>query len=46
MGISVTAALGILRTLHGNERRLADLVPADYVVNAIIAAAWNVATTK
>lgn len=41
-GILVGAALGVMRTLHGNERNKADVVPADYVINSAIAAAWNV----
>lgn len=45
-GILLAVALGLMRSLNGNENHLADVVPADYVINSAIAAAWNVATTK
>lgn len=40
------AALGVIRTLHGDENLIADVVPADYVISTIVAAAWHVGTTK
>ncbi|KAF2904474.1 hypothetical protein ILUMI_01714 [Ignelater luminosus] len=41
-GVIAGAGLGIIRTLHCKPNNLADLVPADYVINAFIAAAWEV----
>ncbi|XP_068621731.1 fatty acyl-CoA reductase wat-like [Battus philenor] len=41
-GVAVGSATGILRTLQCNERVTADLVPVDYVVNCLIAAAASV----
>lgn len=41
-GILIGAALGVMRTLHGDERNRADVVPADYVINSAIVAAWNI----
>ncbi|KAK9879057.1 hypothetical protein WA026_003872 [Henosepilachna vigintioctopunctata] len=40
-GLIVFALLGILRTGHGNPDTISDLVPVDYVVNCIIAAAYQ-----
>ncbi|KAJ8939201.1 hypothetical protein NQ318_019442 [Aromia moschata] len=45
-GILLGVALGLLRTLHGNSKNRADMVPADYVVNSCLAAIWDVATMK
>ncbi|KRT82732.1 hypothetical protein AMK59_3371, partial [Oryctes borbonicus] len=44
--ILLGAALGLLRSLHGNCENVADLVPADFVINAFIAAAWDVAKSE
>lgn len=43
-GIAVGAAVGLLRTLHCEPDNLADLVPVDYLVNAMIVAGWNIGT--
>ncbi|XP_012288352.1 fatty acyl-CoA reductase wat [Orussus abietinus] len=45
-GIVFGAAIGILRTLHCNSTNKADIVPADFVINGIIAAAWDIAESK
>ncbi|CAH0548643.1 unnamed protein product [Brassicogethes aeneus] len=45
-GVFYGAALGLIRTLHGKKENCAELVPADYVVNSVLAAAWDVATMK
>jgi len=36
--------MGILRTMHCNPDMMADIVPADMVINVMIASAWDVAT--
>lgn len=46
VGITLGAAMGVMRTLHGDENLIADIVPSDYVINNIIAAAWHVGTTR
>lgn len=46
VGVLLGAAMGVMRTLYGDENLTADIVPADYVINTIIAAAWHVGTTK
>lgn len=45
-GVIAGAGLGLIRTLHCKPNNLADLVPADYVINAFIAAAWEVSKQK
>lgn len=45
-GVAYGAAMGLLRSLHCIETNLADLIPADYVVNTAVAAAWDVASIK
>ncbi|CAH0713000.1 unnamed protein product, partial [Brenthis ino] len=42
-GVVVGAAVGLLHVLHCNSQVVADLVPGDYVVNGVIAAAWKTA---
>lgn len=43
-GVVVGAGMGILRTMHCDPDMIADLVPADMVINVMIASAWDVAT--
>jgi len=43
-GVVLGAGMGILRTMHCNPDMMADIVPADMVINAMIASAWDVAT--
>lgn len=45
-GVTVGAAMGMLRTLHCDSNVLADLIPVDLVINATIALAWDTAQTK
>ncbi|KAK2588427.1 hypothetical protein KPH14_004426 [Odynerus spinipes] len=42
-GVAVGAAYGILRTLHCQKNLVADIIPADIVINNIIVAAWDTA---
>ncbi|CAH0712903.1 unnamed protein product, partial [Brenthis ino] len=41
--VLVTGGLGLLHSLHCNPQAIADMVPGDYVINGIIAAAWKTA---
>lgn len=43
-GVVLGAGMGILRTMHCNPDMMADIVPADMVINVMIASAWDVAT--
>ncbi|KAJ8921126.1 hypothetical protein NQ315_013596 [Exocentrus adspersus] len=45
-GILIGVAVGLLRTLHGRKENRAEMVPADYVINSCLAAAWDVASIK
>lgn len=45
-GVAVGAALGVLRTLHCKESVIADIIPADYIINNIIVAAWHTAQER
>ncbi|XP_072379073.1 fatty acyl-CoA reductase wat-like [Diabrotica undecimpunctata] len=45
-GVLLGAALGVLRVMQLKKTNNADLVPADFVVNSSIAAAWDVACAK
>ncbi|CAG9794397.1 unnamed protein product [Diatraea saccharalis] len=42
-GVVVGAAVGLIHTIHCEPKAVADLVPADMVVNACIASAWKTA---
>jgi fatty acyl-CoA reductase len=39
--IPLGASLGMMRTSYADRKKVADIVPVDMVVNAIIAAAWE-----
>ncbi|XP_043486008.1 fatty acyl-CoA reductase wat-like [Polistes fuscatus] len=43
IGIAVESATGVLHTLYCNENFICNIIPVDYVVKNIIAAAWDVA---
>lgn len=43
-GVVAGAGMGILRTMHCDPDMIADVVPADMVINVMIATAWDVAT--
>ncbi|XP_044763431.1 fatty acyl-CoA reductase wat-like [Coccinella septempunctata] len=45
-GVMVGAALGVLRTLQGRKENIAEMIPADYVINAGLAVMWAVAETR
>lgn len=45
-GLVAGAALGLIRSLHVDKDCIASIVPCDYVINATIAAAWDIATNK
>lgn len=40
-GILTACALGLLRSLHLKKEYIGDIVPADFVSNTILAAAWD-----
>lgn len=40
-GVTVTAGVGLLRTLHCDGNKAADMVPVDYTVNAMIVASYK-----
>uniref|UniRef100_A0A1B0G363 Fatty acyl-CoA reductase n=1 Tax=Glossina morsitans morsitans TaxID=37546 RepID=A0A1B0G363_GLOMM len=42
-GLCTWSARGLIRCIYGNSRCLANMVPADYCVNAMIGTAWDVA---
>ncbi|EZA62096.1 hypothetical protein DMN91_007880 [Ooceraea biroi] len=46
VGIVAGSALGLLRTLHCVPENNAEIVPADYVISQIVAAAWDTANRK
>ena len=41
-GLCVGTARGFVHAIYGNSRKKANLVPADYCVNAMIASAWDI----
>lgn len=41
-GICAGVARGLVHAIYGNSKKKANLVPADYCVNAVISAAWDV----
>jgi fatty acyl-CoA reductase len=41
-GIVVGAGLGLLHTMHCDTEKIADIIPADFVINNIIVASWHV----
>lgn len=45
-GVLLGVALGLIRCLYCKQENLADMVPADFVVNCALAAAWEVGTRK
>ncbi|XP_015189305.1 PREDICTED: putative fatty acyl-CoA reductase CG5065 [Polistes dominula] len=45
-GVVFGSSKGILRTLYCDKDLTIDMIPADYVVNNIIAAAWDVAQKR
>ncbi|XP_043271883.1 fatty acyl-CoA reductase wat-like isoform X2 [Venturia canescens] len=45
-GVVIGAGMGLLRTLHCESTNIADMIPADYVINNTIAAAWGIESTR
>lgn len=45
-GVLMGAVVGLIRTFHCDPNNLTDMVPADFVVNSAIAAAWDLGSTK
>lgn len=45
-GVVTGAGLGVLRILHINNKLKANIVPADFVVNATVGLAWHTAMEK
>lgn len=45
-GITLGSAMGLVRTLRVDKKLKVDIVPVDWVVNAAIASAWNLADNK
>lgn len=43
-GVVAGAAVGLVRVLHIEPSKKANVVPCDFVVNAAIASAWSVGT--
>lgn len=41
-GVAVGAGMGLLRSLHCDRTNVADIIPADYVINNIIVAGWDI----
>ena len=40
-GVVAGAGIGLLRTLHCEKDNIADIIPADYVINNIVVAGWD-----
>eukprot|EP01119_Soliformovum_irregulare_P011684 TRINITY_DN2952_c0_g1_i1.p1 TRINITY_DN2952_c0_g1~~TRINITY_DN2952_c0_g1_i1.p1 ORF type:complete len:572 (-),score=151.65 TRINITY_DN2952_c0_g1_i1:42-1637(-) len=45
-GLFLAVGMGALRVMHGSSNNVADFIPVDIVVNAIIASAWRHATDR
>ncbi|KAL3271475.1 hypothetical protein HHI36_021960 [Cryptolaemus montrouzieri] len=45
-GVFLGAAIGLLRSLNGDKKNVAEMIPADYVINAGLAALWETACNK
>ncbi|XP_011688428.1 PREDICTED: fatty acyl-CoA reductase 1-like [Wasmannia auropunctata] len=46
VGVVMGSAIGILRTLHCDPDKVAEIVPADYVISHFIAASWDTAKRR
>ncbi|XP_069691430.1 fatty acyl-CoA reductase wat-like [Periplaneta americana] len=42
-GVFIGAGIGLMRTLHCDLKKVANLVPVDMTINALIVSAWDVA---
>lgn len=45
-GVVLGVGAGLIRTMCADPQRIADIVPADLLVNAIIATAWDISTKQ
>lgn len=45
-GALAAAGIGLMRTMNMDKNCVAELIPADYTVNALIVIAWAVATKR
>lgn len=45
-GVVTGAGVGVLRILHINNNLKANIIPADFVINAILALSWFTGSTK
>lgn len=45
-GVTMATAVGLLHVLQVDANSKANVVPCDYAVNAAIASAWFIGTTK
>lgn len=45
-GLFAAVGKGLLRSMHGDCKSTADVIPVDLVSNCIIVAAWDVAVNK
>ncbi|XP_046383071.1 fatty acyl-CoA reductase wat-like [Ischnura elegans] len=45
-GVTLGSAMGLVRTLQCDQDLVVDIVPVDWVVNAAITTAWDVATNR
>ena len=43
-GVFVGAGVGFIKTLHCDAERIANIIPVDMTVNALVASAWEVGT--
>uniref|UniRef100_A0A146M8R3 Fatty acyl-CoA reductase n=1 Tax=Lygus hesperus TaxID=30085 RepID=A0A146M8R3_LYGHE len=41
VGVSAGASVGLIRVWYADKNKIADIIPADYVVNTMIAIAWQ-----
>lgn len=46
IGVMAAAGMGIMRVMFSDPDVKLDTVPADYVVNALICSAWDVACKR
>jgi len=34
--------IGLMRCMRANDKEIADIIPGDYVSNAVLASAWDI----
>ncbi|KAL3271470.1 hypothetical protein HHI36_021956 [Cryptolaemus montrouzieri] len=45
-GVFLGAALGVLRSLNGDKKNNAEMIPSDFVINSGLAALWEITCNK